>query len=120
MDDNYFPQDDGSILDCDGRIIAEDDDSEIEYDGGYFYASEVIEAAFKDNNRDAVRVTGAQEAGEAYNVAERFLAEETEEDEECSYCLAPVNCDFNDDGSIDFKVICENKQPLPRDFSRAK
>lgn len=35
---NYFPQADGSIVDCDGNILAESDDDTIEYDGGYFYA----------------------------------------------------------------------------------
>jgi len=42
MDENYFPQDDGSILDCDGNEIANATDNTIEYDGGYFYA-ELIE-----------------------------------------------------------------------------
>ena len=36
LDDNYFPQEDGSILDCQGNIIAEADDDTIEYDGGCF------------------------------------------------------------------------------------
>lgn len=38
MDENYFPQEDGSIEDCDGRTIADADDDCIEYDGGYFSA----------------------------------------------------------------------------------
>lgn len=42
LDQDYFPQDDGSILDCDGNIIADPDDDQIEYDGGYFTA-ELIE-----------------------------------------------------------------------------
>lgn len=37
---NYFPQDDGSIKDCDGNTIAEATDSTIEYDGGCFSAEE--------------------------------------------------------------------------------
>ena len=41
MDENYFPQDDGSIKDCDGHEIAESHDSVIEYDGGYFVAEEI-------------------------------------------------------------------------------
>jgi hypothetical protein len=41
MDENYFPQDDGSIKDCDGHEIAASDDSVIEYDGGYFVAEEI-------------------------------------------------------------------------------
>ena len=36
--DNYFPSDDGRILDCDGDCLAEADDDTIDYDGGYFYA----------------------------------------------------------------------------------
>jgi len=38
MDDNYFPQEDGSILDCDGEEIATPTDETIDYDGGHFYA----------------------------------------------------------------------------------
>ena len=40
MDENYFPQEDGSIKDCDGNTIAEATDSTIEYDGGCFSAEE--------------------------------------------------------------------------------
>ena len=40
LDSNYFPQDDGSIKDCDGNTIAEATDSTIEYDGGCFSAEE--------------------------------------------------------------------------------
>lgn len=36
--ENYFPQDDGTILDCDGNELAGPDDTMIEYDGGYFLA----------------------------------------------------------------------------------
>ena len=43
LDSNYFPQEDGSIKDCDGHTIAEPDDDSIEYDGGYFSAEEVNE-----------------------------------------------------------------------------
>jgi hypothetical protein len=38
MGENYFPQEDGSILDCDGHEIAATTDTVIEYDGGYFSA----------------------------------------------------------------------------------
>ena len=40
MDDNYFPQEDGSIKDCDGHTIAGCDEIAIAYDGGYFSAEE--------------------------------------------------------------------------------
>ena len=43
MDENYFPQEDGSILDCDGNTIASADDTTIEYDGGCFSAEEIEE-----------------------------------------------------------------------------
>ncbi len=43
MNENYFPQDDGSIKDCDGHVIADPNDSTIEYDGGYFGAEEIEE-----------------------------------------------------------------------------
>jgi len=42
MDENYFPQEDGSILDCDGNEVATANDTVIEYDGGGFSA-EIIE-----------------------------------------------------------------------------
>lgn len=42
MDYNYFPQEDGTILDCDGDLIAIKDGTIIEYDGGYFSAEEII------------------------------------------------------------------------------
>ena len=38
MDENYFPQEDGSIKDCDGNEIADANDTTINYDGGYFQA----------------------------------------------------------------------------------
>lgn len=41
MDENYFPQEDGSILDCDCNTIASADDTTIEYDGGCFSAEEI-------------------------------------------------------------------------------
>lgn len=43
MNDNYFPQEDGSILDCDGHEIADATDTRISYDGGYFEATEINE-----------------------------------------------------------------------------
>lgn len=42
LNENYFPQDDGSVKDCDGHTIADNaDDIYFEYDGGYFYAEEI-------------------------------------------------------------------------------
>ena len=41
LDENYFPQDDGSIKDCSGNTIATAKDVVIEYDGGYFSAEEI-------------------------------------------------------------------------------
>jgi hypothetical protein len=43
LDSNYFPQEDGSVKDCDGNTIAEVDDTTIEYDGGCFSAEEIEE-----------------------------------------------------------------------------
>jgi hypothetical protein len=43
MNDNYFPQEDGSILDCDGYEIATANDDAIEHDGGCFSAEIVCE-----------------------------------------------------------------------------
>lgn len=42
MYDNYFPQEDGTILDCDGEEIASPKDTSIDYDGGCFSADEVV------------------------------------------------------------------------------
>lgn len=41
MDQNYFPQEDGSIKDCDGHEIASSTDITIDYDGGCFSAEEI-------------------------------------------------------------------------------
>lgn len=41
MDENYFPQEDGSILDCDGNELAIPNDTTIDYDGGCFSAEEI-------------------------------------------------------------------------------
>ena len=41
MDENYFPQEDGSILDCDGNELATPTDATIDYDGGCFSAEEI-------------------------------------------------------------------------------
>ena len=43
MDENYFPQEDGSILDCDGNELATATDAIIDYDGGCFSAEEIEE-----------------------------------------------------------------------------
>lgn len=43
LDHNYFPQEDGSVLDCDGDLLAEPNDDSISYDGGYFSAEEIAE-----------------------------------------------------------------------------
>ena len=41
LDSNYFPQEDGTILDCGGDVICEKNDEQIYYDGGYFCAEEI-------------------------------------------------------------------------------
>lgn len=41
MDRNYFPQEDDSIFDADGNLIAVSNDDTIYYDGGYFTAEEI-------------------------------------------------------------------------------
>lgn len=40
FNENYFPQEDGSIQDCFGDVIAEAGSHTIKYAGGYFYAEE--------------------------------------------------------------------------------
>jgi hypothetical protein len=44
--ENYFPEEDGTIRDCDGNIIAEPEDDRIEYDGGCFEAEEISDDDF--------------------------------------------------------------------------
>ena len=39
-EDNYFPQEDGTILNRDGEVIASPEDDVIDFDGGIFYATE--------------------------------------------------------------------------------
>lgn len=41
LDGAYFLQDDGTIKDCDGEIIAMPNSDTIDYDGGCFSAEEV-------------------------------------------------------------------------------
>lgn len=41
LDHSYFPQEDGSIKDCDGEVIASPTSDTIDYDGGCFSAEEV-------------------------------------------------------------------------------
>lgn len=43
LDASYFPQDDGTIKDCDGEIVATPTDNQIDYDGGSFVAEEIAE-----------------------------------------------------------------------------
>jgi hypothetical protein len=50
LNENYFPQEDGSIKDCSGHTIAEEDDDGIEYDGGYFGAEEEEEEEEDDDD----------------------------------------------------------------------
>jgi hypothetical protein len=40
-DRDYFPQDDGTVLDCDGNIIQNKTEDTIHYDGGYYIAFEI-------------------------------------------------------------------------------
>lgn len=48
LSDSYFPQDDGSIKDADGHIVADATDETIDYDGGYFEADEIKQAPIYD------------------------------------------------------------------------
>jgi len=41
LDSNFFKQEDGTILDSAGNIIAEHFDTVIEYNNGYFTAEEI-------------------------------------------------------------------------------
>lgn len=52
MDYNYFPQDDGSILDCDGYEISTLAVDTIEFDGGWFSATEcTYDVHFDDDTK---------------------------------------------------------------------
>lgn len=41
LDGQYFPQDDESILDAQGNLVASPTDDKMEFDGGYFVAQEI-------------------------------------------------------------------------------
>ena len=41
LDGQYFPQDDESILDAQGNLVASPTDEAMAYDGGYFVAEEI-------------------------------------------------------------------------------
>lgn len=70
-DDDYFPQDDGSILDCDGNMIADADGDRIRYDGGFFEAEEAPE--FEDAK--TVLDEAAEETGlNAYSFCNDFIS----------------------------------------------
>lgn len=45
LDENYFPQGNQIVLDCDGNEIATAKDNYIEYDGGGFFAELIEENA---------------------------------------------------------------------------
>ena len=68
LDENYFPQEDGSIKDCDGHTVADSNDDTIEYDGGCFYAVSIEEEVVEYVTRD-------RQAG---NIIEEGFATETE------------------------------------------
>jgi len=38
LNENYFPQDNGNIEDCEGYVICSEDETAILFDGGYFGA----------------------------------------------------------------------------------
>jgi hypothetical protein len=43
LDKDCFEQDNGDILNCNGDLVANPDDEQFEFDGGYFYAIEIPE-----------------------------------------------------------------------------
>lgn len=63
--------------------------------------------AFKFQNRDVVIVTGINNAEEAFDAANDFLADI--EDENNDYVADSKHSDFKDDGSIEFHVKCYSK-----------
>ena len=70
MDKNYFPEEDGTIKDCDGNIIAKPEDDKISYDGGFFYALEsfytVRIKAIGEALEDSLTLSQAQKTIEYY------------------------------------------------------
>jgi hypothetical protein len=42
---DYFPQDDGTVLDCDGNIIQDKTEDTIYFDGGYYIAAKIVDAS---------------------------------------------------------------------------
>jgi len=74
LDEDYFPEDDGVIKDCDGNIIANSGEDRIWYDGGYFSAEEVL---YKIQDREAGNII---ETGLTYTEAQKTLKEFEETD----------------------------------------
>lgn len=53
---NYFPQEDGTVQDCDGNIIQDLDENTIYYDGGYYIAKKLDDAS--DDLNQALNLDG--------------------------------------------------------------
>ena len=68
MDENYFPQEDGTILDCTGCEIADVTDEYIEYDGGYFSAEELQDKTEIDHKVDGYDYATISESNESWFV----------------------------------------------------
>ncbi len=56
---DYFPQDDGTVLDCDGNIIQNKTEDTIQYDGGYYIAFEIEHE--EDDLNQALNLDGEKE-----------------------------------------------------------
>lgn len=63
---------------------------------------------FKFENRDIILIKGYNDAQDAFDVANKFLAEI--DDEDCNYIVENQHEDFNEDGSIEFMVKCYDKK----------
>lgn len=80
LSDNYFSQEDGTIKDCDGHIIARPDSSAIEFDGGFFVAEEITEMKKVQQMTKAEFITAFKSVGDhdlvASNISKRWSSEE--------------------------------------------
>lgn len=72
----------------------------------------MIQVNWTYDNRDNLTVTGAESASEAWEAAERFLAEASEEDESTEYSTGlsgPEGVEPNENGEYAFRVKSYDK-----------
>lgn len=109
MGHNYFPQEDGSILDCDGDEIASATDTVIEHDGGYFTA-ELLDDE-NDTNEIVTQEFSIHKLHEEFNSRNEIIFTGTEQ--ECKdklqyYLSANYRIGANIVSEDDYQFTCDD------------